>query len=217
MSLLARTGVLQWLKLVGLCVLESQRRKRRPTEEPAPAVYTFLVSLAKQVLITDVRQSAWANQGLLDGCARLTAEELGRDLGISHKSILATLFHIYDGERVWLDCLRTTADMGTWRLPIAPGPRLSLEQLRQKWPVLWDGYDHWLDERSESSLTVELNLQLPGEVEKRLPRWKILRHVLHHSTLHRGQVVGMMRMLGHQPPPNSPMDYYLAGEGARSA
>jgi uncharacterized damage-inducible protein DinB len=193
------------------------RWKRCATQKAFRAIYTFLVSLAKQVLITDVRQSAWANQGLLDGCAALTAEELGRDLGISHKSILATLFHIYDGERVWLDCLRTTADMGTWRLPIAPGPRLSLEQLRQKWPELWDGYDHWLDERSESSLTVELNLRLPGEVEKRLPRWKILRHVLHHSTLHRGQVVGMMRMLGHQPPPNSPMDYYLAGEGARSA
>ena len=55
-------------------------------------------------------------------------------------------------------------------------------------------------------------LQLPGGVERRFPRWKILRHVLVHSTLHRGQIVGMIRMLGHQPPANSPMDYYLAGE-----
>ena len=175
------------------------------------------MSFAKQLLIAEVRQGAWANQGLLEGCAALTAEELGRDLRISHNNILATLFHIYDGERVWLDCLRTTEDMGTWRLPIDPGPRLALDELRQKWPELWDGYEGWLEEQSESTLTADLNLQLPGAVEKRLPRWKILRHVLHHSTLHRGQVVGMIRMLGHQPPPNSPMDYYLAGEGVRSA
>jgi uncharacterized damage-inducible protein DinB len=41
-----------------------------------------------------------------------------------------------------------------------------------------------------------------------------LRHVLEHSTLHRGQVVGMIRMLGHQPPAIQRMDYYLTGEPA---
>jgi uncharacterized damage-inducible protein DinB len=55
-------------------------------------------------------------------------------------------------------------------------------------------------------------LLLPGKVEQRFPRRKILRHVLEHSTLDRAQVVGMIRMLGHQAPANSPMDYYLAGE-----
>jgi len=196
-----------------IAALEGLRHPKRP----APAVYTFPMSFAKQLLIAEVRQSAWANQGLLEGCADLSAEELGRDLRLSHHSILSTLCHIYDGERVWLGCLRTTADMGTWRLPPGPAPKLSLDELRQKWPKLWDGYDGWLAEQSESSLTADLNLQLPGAVEARLPRWKILRHVLHHSTLHRGQVIGMMRMLGHRPPPNSPMDYYLAGEGVRSA
>jgi uncharacterized damage-inducible protein DinB len=162
------------------------------------------------MLLSDVRRSAWANQSLLDGCAALTAEELERDFRISHNSILATLRHIYDGERVWLDCLRTTADLGTWRLPQGPAPELSLDALWQKWPKLWNGFACWLEELQENSLGVELTLQLPGGVERSFPRWKILRHVLEHSTLHRGQVVGMFRMLGHQPPPNSPMDYYLS-------
>jgi uncharacterized damage-inducible protein DinB len=56
-----------------------------------------------------------------------------------------------------------------------------------------------------------LTVQLPERVE-RFPRWKILRHVLEHSTMHRGQVVGMIRMLGHQPPAINAMDYYLAGK-----
>jgi len=175
-------------------------------------VYTFPVSLVKQLLLADVRRSAWANQNLLEGCAGLTAAEMERDFRISHGNILSTLSHIYDGERVWLDCLSTTAGQGTWRLPTGTVPEYSFDVLRQSWPQLWDGFDRWLEGQSESSLGVELNLQLPGGVERRFPRWKILRHVLEHSTMHRGQVIGMIRMLGHQPPGSSPMDYYLAGE-----
>ncbi len=178
------------------------------------ALYTFFVSFAKQLLITDVRRSAWADQNLLASCSALASDELQRDLRISHSSILSTLGHIYDGERVWLDCLRTTPDLGTWRLPQGPGPRYSLSMLRQTWPELWSGYSGWLEALPEASLGIELLLQLPGEIERGFPRWKILRHVLEHSTMHRGQVIGMIRMLGHQPPPNSPMDYYLAGEPA---
>jgi uncharacterized damage-inducible protein DinB len=177
----------------------------------------FSVSLAKQMLGAELAQSAWANRCLLDKCTPLTADELGRDFRISHHSILATLCHIYHGERVWLDCLCTTPDLGTWRLPTGAAPGLSLDELKQMWPAIWDTYDCWLEERSETSLAADLTLQLPGAVEARFPRWKILRHVLHHSTLHRGQIVGMIRMLGYQPPPNSPMDYYLAGEGVTSA
>ena len=81
------------------------------------------MSLAKQALLADVRHSAWATRNLLEGCSALTAEELSRDFRISHASILATLQHTCDGERVWLLCLRT-ADLGTWRLPMEPGPAL---------------------------------------------------------------------------------------------
>ena len=166
----------------------------------------------KQLLLGDVRRSAWANRNLLEGCATLTPEERERDFRISHRNILSTLGHIYDGERVWLDCLSTTADLGTWRLPTGVGAEYSIDAVRQKWPQLWEGFGRWLEDQSESSLRVELNLQLPGEIERSFPRWKILRHVLEHSIMHRGQVVGMIRMLGHQPPAVSPMDYYLAGE-----
>jgi uncharacterized damage-inducible protein DinB len=175
------------------------------------------VSTARQLLLTDVRRSAWADQRLLDGRAALTAEELERDFRISHTNILATLCHIYDGERVWLDCLQTTADHGTWRLPQGPAPELSLDVLRKRWPEIWDGFRRWLEGLPEAGLGDELTLQLPGGVERPLPRWKILRHVLEHSTMHCGQVVGMIRMLGHQPPATSSMDFYLSGEPGVSA
>jgi uncharacterized damage-inducible protein DinB len=170
------------------------------------------MSFAKQIVLSDILYSAWANQCLLDACSALTAEELERDLRISHASILATLRHIHDGERVWLDCLQTTRDSGTWRLPQGPVPQPSLADLIESWPELSGGYRRWLEESSESGLGIELTIQMPGEAEPRVPRCQILRHVLEHSTLHRGQIVGMIRMLGHTPPAIHRMDFYQAGE-----
>jgi uncharacterized damage-inducible protein DinB len=173
-------------------------------------LYTSAMSFAKQLLLSDIGYSTWANQGLLEGCSTFTVEELNRDLHISHSSILATLSHIYDGERVWLHCLRTTADLGTWQLPQGPAPEYSLDAITQSWPEIWKGYGRWLEDLPENGLSVELTIQFAGEVKANLPRWKILRHVLPHSTFHRGQIVGMIRMLGHVPPAINPMDYFLA-------
>lgn len=168
------------------------------------------MALGKEFLLDIARCSAWANSNVIEACSALSDEELERDLHISHSNLLGTLRHIYDGERVWLDCLLTTAEGGTWRLPQGPAPQLSLDRLRQEWPAIWNGFIPWLESTFEADLENEVILQLPGEIEEPLPRWKILRHVMAHSNLHRGQVIGMMRMLGHQPPAVSPMDYYLS-------
>jgi uncharacterized damage-inducible protein DinB len=204
------------LVLLDIEVAETQATrpvaKRRRAGGTRPSVYTFDVSFAKQLLLTDICYSGWANQCLLEACSALTAEEVERDLHISHASILATLRHIHDGERVWLDCLRTSPEMGPWRLPQGSPPEPSLDALRRNWPELSDGYRRWIEDLSEAGLGIEVNLQLPDEIEPSLPRWKILRHVLEHSTLHRGQIVGMIRTLGHTPPAIHRMDYYLVGE-----
>ena len=170
------------------------------------------MSLAKQLLLTDIRYSGWANERLLEACSALNSEEIERDLRISHSSILATLRHIHDGERVWLECLRTSPEMGPWRLPQGSPPEPSLDALRRGWPELSESYRLWMEDLPEDGLGIEVKVLLPGEVEPSLPRWKILRHVLEHSTFHRGQIVGMIRTLGYAPPATHRMDFYLAGE-----
>jgi len=43
------------------------------------------------------------------------------------------------------------------------------------------------------------------------PDWKLLLHVVNHATLHRGQIMGMLRQLGKQPPTNDIfIGYHLA-------
>jgi uncharacterized damage-inducible protein DinB len=168
---------------------------------------------AKQLFSSDLRYSEWANRQLLDACAKLTAEELQRDLRLSHKSILTTLQHICDGEKVWLDCLSTTAAGGNWTLPPEPAPKVALSELQQNWLELWRGYERWLDElpNAAEDLQAELLVKIPDGRIARFTRWHILRHVLDHSQFHRGQVIGMIRRLGHTPPAINRGDYWLAG------
>lgn len=168
------------------------------------------MSMAKTICQDDVRYCAWANQRLLDGCAALTTEEIDRDLGISHNGILATLRHIYDAERVWFDCLLTNPALGPWWLPQDPSPELSLAALGQNWPEVWNKYGRLIEGWTEIDLGVEIIVQLPDGTEPSFPRWKILRHMLEHSNFHRGQIVGMIRTLGHCPPAINRMDYLLA-------
>ena len=167
----------------------------------------------KQFFVSDLRYSAWSNRRLLEASAARTAEELERDLNISHTSILATLRHFCDGERVWLDCLTTTAAGGQWTLPTGEAPKPSLVELGQIWPNLWKGYEKWLQELSETEIALEAEVfvRIPDGSIARLTRWKILRHVLDHSQFHRGQVVGMIRSLGYTPPAINRGDYWLAG------
>jgi uncharacterized damage-inducible protein DinB len=167
----------------------------------------------KQLFISDLRHSAWANQQLLEACAQRTAEELERGFQISHSSILATLRHLYDGERVWLDCLRTTAPGGNWILPTEEAPKLTLRELGETWPELWNGYVTRLEglAEPETELEAELFVSLPDGSAPLFKRRIVLRHVLDHSQFHRGQIVGMIRGLGYTPPMTSRADYWLAG------
>jgi len=189
----------------------------KPHTPGAGKIYTSRMSgngiSAMHLFASDVRYSGWANRQLLDACAALPTEELERDLRVSHKSLLATLQHICDGETVWLDCLCTTAAGGNWQLPPGPAPKLSFVELQQTWPQLWNGYQQWLEGLPEAGteLQAEVFVQIPDGRVPRFARWQILRHVLDHSQFHRGQAIGMIRSLGHTPPAINRGDYWLAG------
>ena len=167
---------------------------------------------ARQALQTDLEYSAWANLLVLEACAHLTPEEVARDLGCSHRNIIETLFHFYDGERFWTECLRANAlppldTMGTTVQP-SVAPEQTLATLQQSWPKLWTDALQWFSALSAEDLTTQLTSHLAvGNVY--LTRWQILRHMINHSTMHRGQIIAMLRMLGEQPPDTNLMSFYL--------
>lgn len=158
------------------------------------------MSIAKQALLYDVDYSAWANQHLLAACSKLSAEEVDRDLKTGHGSIAATLRHIYYAERVWLKRLRANAlppliEIGDQRLFRDPSPEPGIAALATAWPAVWEGLHDYVDTLTDADLAVDI-----AGIDCRIPRWRLLLHLVNHSTLHRGQVVGMLRQLGNQPP-----------------
>ena len=165
------------------------------------------MSQLKQLLLSQTAYSAWATSQLLGACSALTADQLDHGLGATHCSLIQTFCHFYDGERVWLRRLIGTSD--EQRLPSGPAPELSFGFLVQSWPSLWQTYRDWIESAKEAELTEIISTVLPDGPLLRVARWQIVLHAVNHSTLHRGQVVTMIRVLGIKPPNTDLTAYWL--------
>lgn len=162
----------------------------------------------RQTLSYLIDYMVWANRELLSACVQLSPEELDRDLGDSHAGILGTLRHMFIAEHDWLARLRESlaSPLAETRPDLLfpgvhPGPHLS--QLLELWPSVWEGFRHFIATLPEPALDEEF-----AAMGERVPRWKLVLHVVNHATLHRGQTVGMFRQLGHQPPSTDLFTYH---------
>lgn len=164
--------------------------------------------------VAEIRQlfdyTEWANARVLDAAEKLPAEELLRDVHISHKSILGTLLHTAGADWIWLERWQGNSPVGPnawggWM----PDDAVSLQQVREKWQPLMRRRRAYLAEISDPDLPRELAYtRFTGEAYS-LPLVQQLQHVVNHSTLHRGQVVGMIRQLGIVPPATDLLFYVM--------
>jgi uncharacterized damage-inducible protein DinB len=171
------------------------------------------MSLGKRALSNDLRYTAWANRLMLDACSELSAEELRRDLNISHQNVISTLEHMYAAEAVWserlfADTLPALDWSGSTREMVAMPAAQAFQELREKWPPVWSKLEKWFDGLTEEDLDHEMVSHMESGSIFHLTRWKLLRHIVNHATLHRGQVIGMLRGLGKQPPSTDMMTYF---------
>lgn len=153
-------------------------------------------------LLTHLDYTLWASSKLLDAATRLTPDQLSLDLKVSHTSVLSTLQHIYYADRTWL------ARLTGQQIPFAdPEPGPSLVALKEAWPPVIAGLRAYV----ESATDLETNLiatRLNGATFT-CARWKVLLHVVNHATLHRGQVMAMLRQLNQVPPATDLFYFYL--------
>jgi uncharacterized damage-inducible protein DinB len=167
------------------------------------------MALTKDDLREHLEYSSWANRLILDACEELTTEEFERDLGASHGGVAGTVRHLYYAERLWLT--RLLHQPPQYQDP-APGP--SVADLQERWPEIWRGFAAWADGLAESDLVAELHSRRMNGDEFRMAQWKVIMHVVNHSTLHRGQVMGMLRQLGKKAPSTDIFLYYLTKKAA---
>ncbi len=88
-------------------------------------------------------------------------------------------------------------------------PEPSLTDPQQKWPPISHSLHQWLEPLQETDLATELSCIKPNGEEFRLSRSMIIVHMVNHSTLHRGQVMSMLRAFGVKPPNTDQFSLYL--------
>ena len=143
----------------------------------------------------------WANQLAMDAAARLPEENLRRDVGISHKSIFGTLLHMAGAEWIWLERWhgRSPVKAQAWSL-WTDETCADLLTLTERWRHVIDGRAQFISRLNDEQLDVELAFRLLSGDPSSMRLIHQMQHVVNHATLHRGQVVGMLRQLGIDPP-----------------
>lgn len=148
----------------------------------------------------------YANQLALDAAEKLTDEQLRHDFKISHGSILGTLAHMAGAEWVWLSRWQGTSPSEIWN----DKTFADMAALRARWAEIEVDRRALLEGVTMDVLHAELSYRNVKGEPFTLPLIAQMQHVVNHATLHRGQVVGMIRQLGIAPPAVDLLYYLLA-------
>jgi uncharacterized damage-inducible protein DinB len=146
-----------------------------------------------------LRYSAWASRKLVQAVRTVPDADFEKPVGISHSSMLGTLAHI-----LWADWLWFTRVVEPMEKP-----GQTREALEVVWPELQEKWLTWAERATDAELNrvVGYISILDGQMA-RTPAWQIVLHVVNHATLHRGQVMGMLRQIGIAPPHTDLMLFY---------
>lgn len=135
----------------------------------------------------------WANARMRGAAAALNEDDFTRDLKSSFPSVRDTLLHIMSSEWVWL-----SRWLGTSPTSMPPEWNdYTRAQIEAEWVALEAAHAAFVGNLSDPDLDRTIHyLNFRGEAYAQ-PLWQLLRHMVNHSTYHRGQVTTMLRQLGH--------------------
>ena len=166
--------------------------------------------------LTDInhlfKYTEWANELAMDAANKLSEENLRRDVGVSHKSIFETLLHMAGAEWIWLERWngRSPAKAEAWSQWTGQSCA-DISELRDRWGEVVDRRWKYVSELDEAKLSSDLDFKLLSGDPSSMRLVHQMQHVVNHATMHRGQVVGMIRQLGFDPP-STDLLFYLRRE-----
>ena len=149
---------------------------------------------------THLRYSTWASQRLLEAAQKLNPDDLTRNTGASHQSILGTLSHIHFADRIWYS-----------RVVDANEPVIresDLGTLEKEWSAIQRKWEAWAEKVQTAELRRMIASKSMDGIAYEVAVEKAVLHLVNHNSLHRGQVMGMIRQLGIAPPATDLMMYY---------
>ena len=139
--------------------------------------------------------TGWANRRVFDAVLELSAEERTREIGGSFGTVRATLAHLIAAEWVWLRRWQGTSPAAGPEWANAPAPVLV-----ESWEGIEAERVDWMTSQTDESLVRELAYRRLGGEPSTSRLDLLIRHVVNHSSYHRGQLAAFIRMLGGVPP-----------------
>jgi uncharacterized damage-inducible protein DinB len=138
----------------------------------------------------------WANGQVFDAAGALLPEQLATPIASSFPSVRGTLGHIVAAEWIWLRRWRGESPTAM------PGwvSESSLSELRGQLAAVEAERDQYLASLSDADLAQRVEYRTLAGQAYFDPLAGLMRHLVNHSTYHRGQVATQMRHCGKVPP-----------------
>jgi len=139
---------------------------------------------------------SWANARMLAAAEGLAAEQLDAAAASSFPSVRATLAHIVAAEWIWVRRWlgESPASAPAW----AGGATLA--ELRTHLAAVEAERAALLNRLTDADLVAVVGYRGLDGTAAALSLGKLMRHVVNHSTYHRGQLATQLRQLGQAPP-----------------
>lgn len=139
-----------------------------------------------------IQYTTWASTKVLDAVQALPDDVRDKPNGCSHESIGATVAHIHWADQAWLTRVLDPTQ--------GPPPKPTYADSVTGWPQTLEGWNQWAAKLSDADTArvLEYKSIIFGKASSRID--EIVMHFVNHGTLHRGQIVGMIRQLGIAPP-----------------
>ena len=146
----------------------------------------------------------WATERILDAVSHLSEEQFLRDMRNSFPSIRDTLVHIMSAEWLWLSRLQGSSPAGmpeAWK-------SMGLQEIARQWEDVDRPLRGLVNRLEETDLDQPISYRNTAGHDFVSTRGQMLRHVVNHSSYHRGQIVTMLRQLGGSAPTTDLIAYY---------
>ncbi len=135
----------------------------------------------------------WANARMLDACRRLSPEQYAAEPVPGWGSVRFTVWHIAVVTDVWFRALADDPDLSFPAETEVPTPDHAAAILERAYRTC----DAVLPTFTPEVLATPRMLTRRGRTAV-LPPWVVLRHIVNHTTYHRGQVASKLKRFGVQ-------------------
>jgi uncharacterized damage-inducible protein DinB len=133
----------------------------------------------------------WANTKVLDACRKLTADQYAAEPVPGWSSVRSTVYHI-----AWVTDfhLRTLAGDPDKSIP-TEADVATVDDAARLLERAYGRFAEFCPTLTAERLNTLLTPRSPGFTAT-LPRWAMLRHIVNHSTYHRGQIASKLKRFG---------------------